>query len=102
MKLYIDTTNSDKIVVGIDTKRFTAGSHAEKSQALLGFIDDTLKAQNHTISDITSIEINPGPGSFTGLRVGLAVANALASQLGVPLNNKDIANGEQVELIYEM
>lgn len=101
MKLFIDTTNSTQITIGLDAKKFTTESHKEKSQALLGFIVDTLAAEKLTLADVSAIEINPGPGSFTGLRVGLAVASTLASQLGVKLNGKDVGNGEQVELVYD-
>ena len=42
------------------------------------------------------MELNIGPGSYTGLRVGAAVANALGFALQIPVNGKDSA----VELIY--
>lgn len=35
---------------------------------------------------ITAIEVNTGPGSFTGTRVGVAVANALGFALDIPVN----------------
>lgn len=37
------------------------------------------------LSDIEGIVIYKGPGSFTGLRIGLSVANALAYSLNVPI-----------------
>jgi len=77
MKLYIDTSNSERIVVGFDSERFEADSREEKSQKLLPFIDELLKKKRKKIEDITEIEVNTGPGSFTGLRVGVSVANTL-------------------------
>jgi tRNA threonylcarbamoyl adenosine modification protein YeaZ len=90
MKLYIDTSNSEKIVVGLDGERFETKSRAEKSQKLLPFIDEILRKKGKKISDVSEIEVDVGPGSFTGLRVGLAIANTLGWQLGVAVNGKNI------------
>lgn len=38
------------------------------------------------LKDITAIEVNTGPGSFTGTRVGVAIANALGFALNIPVN----------------
>jgi tRNA threonylcarbamoyladenosine biosynthesis protein TsaB len=101
MKLFIDTSNSEKIIVGLDDKRFESDSREDKSQKLLPFINEMLKNQGIKIEDITEIEVNTGPGSFTGLRVGATVANTLGWALGVPVNGKDIKEGEQVDIKYE-
>ena len=100
MKLFIDTSNSEKIVVGLDDERFTADSRKEKAQMLLTFIDEVLEKSSKgrsasgrkkiSIKDITEVEIVAGPGSFTGLRVGLSVANTIGWVLGIPVNGKDI------------
>ena len=47
---------------------------------------------------IDAIEVNAGPGSFTGLRVGASIANALSFALGIPVNGKPL--GEIVEPRY--
>lgn len=99
MKLYIDTSNSEKIIVGLNGELHETDSRKEKAQALLGFIVDLLEKRGKTIKDIDEIEINPGPGSFTGLRVGLAVANTLAAELGVKLNGKT-PGARSIKLIY--
>lgn len=46
--------------------------------------------------DLRGIEVEKGPGSFTGLRVGVAVANALGFALGIPVNGKKM----ETELVY--
>jgi len=100
MKLFIDTSNADKITVGLDDKRFETTARQEKSQKLLPFIDELLKKQAKKLEDITEIEVATGPGSFTGLRVGVSVANALGWALGVPVNGKDLRKGGMVEIGY--
>ena len=101
MILYIDTSDRDGIVVGIDQKMFEAQARQNASQKLLPFIDTVLKKQGRTLKDITEIKINTGPGSFTGLRVGVAVANALGWTLGVPVNGKNLDKGECVDIKYQ-
>ena len=101
MKLYIDTSDGEKIVVGVNGEKFETQAKKEKSQRLLVFIDETLKKKKMKISDITEIEVATGPGSFTGLRVGVSVANAIGWSLGVLVNGKDLAKGEVVTINYK-
>ena len=51
------------------------------ARGLLRFLDE----QTGDIHCISGIGIMRGPGSFTGLRIGCAVANTLADGLGVPI-----------------
>lgn len=88
MKLYIDTSNSEKIIVGLDEKKVERESKVEKSQMLLSIIEDELNKKGKTLKDILEIEVVLGSGSFTGLRVGTSVANSLAWALKIPINGK--------------
>lgn len=90
MKLYIDTSDSEKIRVGLDEEMHTADSRRKKAQMLLPFIDELLKKKNKKIQDVTEIEVVVGSGSFTGLRVGVSIANAIGWALGIPVNGQDI------------
>ncbi len=56
--------------------------HAE---FIFKLIDDILKKTDSKKSQLTGIVVSTGPGSFTGLRVGLASAKALALSLKLPL-----------------
>ncbi len=100
MKLYIDTSNSERIIVGINGKKFETDARQEKAQKLLPFINEILKKEGKKIKEIKEIEVNTGPGSFTGLRVGVSVANALGWTLDIPVNGKDLRKGEIVEIKY--
>lgn len=52
---------------------------------LLKYLNDTLEIYDKTWSDITAIGVFEGPGSFTGLRIGLTVMNTIADAQNVPI-----------------
>jgi tRNA threonylcarbamoyladenosine biosynthesis protein TsaB len=58
---------------------------ARHSANLLGLIDEVLREANVTVGALGGLACGAGPGSFTGLRVGLAVAKGLALPTGLPL-----------------
>lgn len=60
-------------------------AHRELSATLLSKIESLLASQGKTRQDIQGIVGFAGPGSFTGLRIGLTVANTLAYGLQVPI-----------------
>lgn len=55
------------------------------SQRLMPALDFLLQETNLTIQEIDALVVSQGPGSFTGLRIGLATARALAQGLQIPL-----------------
>ena len=99
MKLSIDTSDSKKTIVSIGEKIFERKNSDLKSQKLLELIDEALKKENIKLTDISEIEVNLGPGSFTGLRIGVSTANALSWALKIPVNGKSI--GQLVVPTYE-
>ena len=100
MKLYINTSSSEKIIVGLDGKKFETLSKKGASQRLLPFIVELLEKEEKKLEDIKEIEVDTGPGSFTGLRVGVSVANTLGWALGISVNGKDLRKGEVVDIKY--
>ncbi len=60
-------------------------AHRELSQTIHTKIEQLLAEHELTWQDISGIVCFQGPGSFTGLRIGLSVANALAYGLHVPI-----------------
>jgi tRNA threonylcarbamoyladenosine biosynthesis protein TsaB len=55
------------------------------AKGLLGYVQQTLAQDGLTLKDITGIGIYRGPGSFTGLRIGLTVMNTLADSMAIPI-----------------
>ncbi len=100
MKLYIDTSSNQKTIVKLDDKVLEKITRQWPSQVVLPMIQKLLGRR--PLSAISKIEVNPGPGSFTGLRVGVAIANALGFALGVPVNGKRVDRLEIVEPQYEL
>ncbi len=100
--LKIDTTEREKVVVelriGTKVKDQISSTQEKGSQVLLPMIVKILNRNNLKFSDITSVEVNPGPGSFTGTRVGVSVANTLGYALNIPVNGK---KGKIVVPVYE-
>ncbi len=66
-------------------------AHRELSVTLLSKIKDLLSEQSLDWSDIKGVGVYAGPGSFTGLRISHAMANALAYASDIPVAN---ASGE--------
>lgn len=95
MKLYLDTSQPTTILK-LDDKTYEWESNRELAKHLHKFIHEKLQENGKDWQDITEITFMSGPGSFTGLRIGATVVNALADQLNIPLYNH---RGEKVDLI---
>lgn len=83
-KMYLDTsTNIVQLKLDDQTYEWDAGR--DMALNLQKYIADQLSSQHKTWQDISEITFFSGPGSFTGLRIGATIVNALADQLGIPL-----------------
>lgn len=60
-------------------------AHRELSVTLLAKITGLLESQGKQLNDIDGFVGFAGPGSFTGLRIGLSVMNALGYGMGKPV-----------------
>ena len=88
------------MILGIDASAISAGSAlvengkivAEEflntrhthSETLLPMISSMLKSAGVELSDIEKIAVSAGPGSFTGLRIGISTAKGLADAAHLP------------------
>jgi tRNA threonylcarbamoyladenosine biosynthesis protein TsaB len=61
------------------------GERTSRAVTLLEDVDALLRQAGARTGDIQGLAVGTGPGSFTGLRVGLATARGLALALGVPV-----------------
>lgn len=55
------------------------------SETIPGVISDILGHNGFVIDDVRALIVTLGPGSFTGIRVGLAFCKGIASSKGIPL-----------------
>ena len=97
--LYLDTSKSGQIEVELRVDGQTYKKVSEQkfgSQVLLNLITQIVAEYGLSLQQLTAIEVHTGPGSYTGLKVGVAVANALAYSLKIPVNQKAI----EVDLRY--
>lgn len=97
--LFIDTSNNKEVKVGLEIngEKFLIEQAIDhrKAQAVLPLVEKLLQEHSLSLQDITAIEVNPGPGSFTGVRVGVTIANTLGFLLKIPVNGKEV-----VEPVY--
>ena len=64
---------------------YTWNANRQLAETIHKVIEEQLTQQNLEYKDINAIVFYKGPGSFTGLRIGASVANALASSLNVSI-----------------
>ena len=87
--LGIDTsTMAANVAVLEDDKlicEYTINTKKTHSQKLMPMIENMLKFSDLDIKEIDAIAICVGPGSFTGLRIGMATAKAMAHVNNIPL-----------------
>lgn len=60
-------------------------AHRRLAETIHDKIRELLESQSKELNDVQGIVAYKGPGSFTGLRIGISVANALAYGLNVPV-----------------
>jgi len=69
-------------VIGLKEDNNLSYSHAERLHV---YIDEVLKTANVSKNQLSAIAISKGPGSYTGLRIGVSAAKGLCYALSLPL-----------------
>ena len=87
--LGIDTSSSSLSVAVLDDDllkgEFTLNHKLTHSEQMMPLLDSLLSHLEIKMSDIDLIGVSVGPGSFTGIRIGVAAANAMAMALDIPV-----------------
>ena len=60
-------------------------AHRQLAETIHLKVKELLESQNRSLADLDGLVVFKGPGSFTGLRIGLSVANALAYGLRISI-----------------
>jgi len=77
----VSLSNKEEIIA---LKELNDGNYSH-SENLHVFIDEVLKSANKTFKEIDAIAVSKGPGSFTGLRIGVSAAKGICFSLDLPL-----------------
>lgn len=88
MILIINTVKREKIELGLFDGKIHRCFYFEtekQSEDLLIAIDGILKENKLKLKDLKAILVNCGPGSFTGVRVGVTAANTFGWSLNIPV-----------------
>lgn len=85
--LVIDTTRKELVVALIDYEnnkikaKYDVKNNVLHNETLLSSIDELLKSQKTELKNVDCIAVNAGPGSFTGIRVGISVVKGFGCAL---------------------
>lgn len=88
MTLYLDSADNTQVLIRLGDKEFVNKVDSPRNQDVFGFLLSCLEKEGLRQEDISEVEVNPGPGSFTGTRIGVTIANALGFALGIPVNGQ--------------
>lgn len=87
--LALETASAElSLAIGENSKIlsvFHSREHWRHAEALFGGLDALLKKTKTDYRDLAAIVVDVGPGSFTGIRIGLAAARTLGQFLNIPL-----------------
>lgn len=89
ISLYIDTSTK-YLCIGLAKDyqvfyKFQQEAIKKQSELTIPFLQKALSENNLTLNDIDEVNVTIGPGSFTGIRIGMCVAKVLASMNNIPL-----------------
>lgn len=87
--LSIDTSSSICSIAVLEDNKILKEVHnkseREHSETLMPMLNELLESLNFTLDDINLIACTKGPGSFTGIRIGIATVKAFADAKNIPV-----------------
>ena len=87
--LFIDSATTNLVVAIINEGKvayiYNNDGGLDTSSKMMPILDEAFKASKLKPQDINKIFVVTGPGSFTGIRIGLTVAKTMAYSLNIPI-----------------
>lgn len=89
ISLFLDTSTK-YLCIGIAKNhkviyKFQQEAIKKQSELTIPFLSKALEEVNISLNDIDEVNVTIGPGSFTGIRIGMCIAKVLASMKNIPL-----------------
>lgn len=89
MLLYINTTDFDSVKFALVTKssvkEFSKQLAFNENYQTLDLLEKFLSKEGTSLDEVNKIIVCSGPGSFTGIRVGVSMAMAMGFALNIPV-----------------
>ncbi|MCH7759757.1 tRNA (adenosine(37)-N6)-threonylcarbamoyltransferase complex dimerization subunit type 1 TsaB [Patescibacteria group bacterium] len=108
MYLFINNLNQDKIFLAIfkrpasrEVVYLTLARKQDRSESILKGLNQLFKKTNQSVKDIKGLIVVNGPGSFTGIRVALSIANTMAWQLKIPVVGISLNKGNNTQTLIK-
>lgn len=86
MKLYVDAHDNLKTVIKVGQHEYTKEYQSPRDQDIFSAVQTALKQAELSPNQLSEIEVYPGPGSYTGLRLAFAIAQAIGYVNQIPVN----------------
>jgi tRNA threonylcarbamoyladenosine biosynthesis protein TsaB len=99
MILTINTIDRNKMEIGLikkDEHHIFEFETMDQSDDILPVISEILVQNKDKLENIETILVHEGPGSYTGVRIGITVANALAWSLNKPVLSYNDFNFDRI------
>lgn len=105
--LSVETSTQDCSVALHDDGKLMASRQSQSPRSaasqLAVMIDEIIKSEGHKAADMHGVIVSSGPGSYTGLRIGVATAKGICYALNIPLlaiNTLEVMTRQAREKLY--